>query len=180
MFNKLKEKGQAFSTFQLLIAAVVALAILGVLLPMITKNINIGGDITDSINTTLKTQVSNYGNLAYTDEVKVSSKNTEYVSTSSIIAGSGIDSEQVYFDIGKEVNFFGIGSSETDHTGQTLRMKKPESTKFKFGILCADSADSLESIIGQYGLEESSELEVGYNGFGSENATVCVVFPKKI
>ena len=79
MFNKLKEKGQAFSTFQLLIAAVVALAILGVLLPMITKNINIGGDITDSINTTLKTQVSNYGNLAYTDEVKVSSKNTEYV-----------------------------------------------------------------------------------------------------
>ncbi|MDD3178311.1 MAG: hypothetical protein PHR26_02215 [Candidatus ainarchaeum sp.] len=176
MFNKLKEKGQAFSTFQLLIAAVVALAILGVLLPMITKNINIGGDVTDSINTTLKTQVSNYGNLAYTDEVKVSSKNTEFVSTSSIVAGTGIDSNQVYFDIAGNDNFFAIGSSDTYTTGKTLKMKSSENTKFKFGILCADSSNSLIKIINDYDLVELDT----YEEFGETDATVCVIFPKKI
>jgi hypothetical protein len=90
-------KGQAFSTFQLLIAAVVALALLGVLMPIIGGINPAGGSITDSVKEKIKSNQDLPGTVTLTEPIKVSSKTQSTVSTDAITEGSGMDPESVRF-----------------------------------------------------------------------------------
>ncbi len=172
-------KGQAFSTFQLLIAAVVALALLGVLMPIIGGINPAGGNITDSVKEKIKSNQDLPGTITLTESIKVSSKTQGTVATDAITDGSGMDPESVKFIVpSKYSSDFGVSSD-----GQILQIKKSERINYKFGVLCHRDAERLDNFItSSSSLSNNilSELDITESGFESTNSSrVCIVFPVK-
>jgi len=166
-----KERGQAFSTFQLLIAAVVALALLGVLMPIIS-NINPGtGRVVDALKERINTQQDQPGTLSLTDDLKVSGSKDPYISTATITEGTGMASQQVFF-MTNGTNDFKISDD-----GSVLQIVNQSTITYKFGVLCQTNLESLTSSMDQY----DSVLKDGYDlpSFGEldEDIRVCVIFP---
>ena len=178
-----KQKGQAFSTFQLLIAAVVALAILAILIPMISKNINIGGDPIQAAKEKIKSQMDKPGSLVYTDDLKFSSKKEEFITSDTITKGIGIDPKQVVFSTNGYDNHFEI----TGGNGYILHVKTKELVKYKFGVLCAETGSNLTDLFDSYNLNKLDDAEGYIASFdasdpdtGDPDATTCVIFPSKV
>lgn len=171
---KRKEKGQAFSTFQLLIAAVVALALLGVLMPII-GGINPGTDrLVDALKERINTQQNQPGTLKLTDELKVSAKGDPYVATATITEGTGIDHKQVKFMTNGHVSDFGIASN-----GSVLEIKNQSRISYQFGVLCHYNLDELETSVDNYNLIDNDSFNEISGNFDDENIRVCIVFPVK-
>ena len=175
MIKLRKERGQAFSTFQLLIAAVVALALLAVLLPLL-KSPNIGNSPTKLTQDLLKAQVNNIGTLSYTQKVKIPPKFT--MAVSGITQNTGIDIDQVKIIVPTEL--------ENNNTFEVLNnkvLKYDKSTKgtYIIGILCNYKSEISEDLTNTYNKEISSDATE--NLFDSSNDTedliVCVIFPKR-
>lgn len=166
---KLNKKGQAFSTFQLLIAAVVALALLGVLLPIIMKNVNIGGNPEESAQTLIRSQINSVGSLRYTESVKF--KNGDSISAPALAEGTGLSRQQVCI-VSPGSNFSGdSGASITYNSSSTL--------SYQIGVLC-DYKDEMQASLGQFTSEipdGASLCESRFADFSSEK--VCIVFPKR-
>jgi len=168
------KKGQAFSTFQLLIAAVVALALLGVLLPIIMRNVDIGGDPSQAAQSLLKTQINNPGTLAFTDPVTFSAKNNS-LSASGIANDTGLDRQQIVFSInGLDDAFSNVGET-------AITYDKTDKGKYMIGILCdrdkASLNDSIDSYMGANKIMFGS-TDIVYQE-GDETVTNCVIFPKR-
>lgn len=163
-------KGQAFSTFQLLIAAVVALALLGVLMPII-GGINPGTDrLADSLEERINTQQNQPGTLSLTDDIKVSGRGDPFISTATITEGTGMDSKQVKFITNGYADFGILGE------GSSLEIKNQSRITYQFGVLCHSSVEKLDASIEDY----ASIIKESYSGtFEDENIRVCLVFPVK-
>jgi hypothetical protein len=170
------KKGQAFSTFQLLIAAVVALAILALLLPMITNSVNIGTGPSKTMENNLKSAPNQPGNLIISEEVKFSAGENPYINTSAIIEGTGIGSNQVaFYNNGFDSDFKVIGDNKN-----VLQVLKKETVKYKIATLCDTSTDELLSQIETYGLDYKLEISsVNDLPFSEDNVTVCIIYPIK-
>ncbi len=166
---KLNKKGQAFSTFQLLIAAVVALALLGVLLPIIMKNVNIGGNPEESAQTLIRSQINSVGSLRYTESVKF--KNGDSISAPALAEGTGLSRQQVCI--------LNPGSNFDGETGASITYNSSSTLSYQIGVLC-DYKDEMQASLGQFTGEVpdgASLCESRFTDFSSEK--VCIVFPKR-
>ena len=172
---KYKEKGQAFSTFQLLIAAVVALALLGVLMPII-GGINPGTDrLVDALKERINTQQNQPGNLTLTDDIKVSGRSDPFVSSSAITEGTGIAEGQVRFFINGYENDFGVSGN-----GDVLQIRSQSSVTYQFGVICNRNLNTLDDSINSYmNMTAPPIREYNLNDFQFEDddIRVCLVFP---
>ena len=171
---KINKKGQAFSTFQLLIAAVVALAILGVLLPMITNHPPIDNDPINASKELIRTQITNRGTLIFTKDVRFDSSNTT-LSAESVVEGSGLNMDQVTFTNGGLTNEFTA-------TGNILRYNLQRNSTMKIGILCSEGKENLKNYI-ENEYSNDKILDGGEDIISTltddESLTVCVIFPKR-
>jgi hypothetical protein len=172
-------KGQAFSTFQLLIAAVVALAILGILLPMITGP-GIGSSPEDAIQEKLNTAPDKPGTLMYTDPIEFSSEDTPAVHAATVTRDTGFDQNQLIFLTNGLDNHFEVASDNS-----FLKTKTSQKVEYKIGVLCADNYEDLTTFVSGYDLEIITELEITTENaentyYLDANARVCVIFPKKV
>lgn len=170
---KLNKKGQAFSTFQLLIAAVVALALLGVLLPIIMKNVNIGGNPEESAQTLIRSQVNSVGSLRYTDEVKF--KDGDSISAAALAEGTGLSRQQVCV-VNPGTSFTGGGATITYDSSSTL--------SYQIGVFCDyydEMFDSDNPSLEDFEDEMPDVRNDCDDRFGSEFSSekVCIVFPKR-
>ena len=163
------QKGQAFSTFQLLIAAVVALALLGVLMPII-GGINPGTDrLADSLKERINTQQDQPGTISLTDDIKVSSKGDPYVAIATITEGTGMSEGQVRFMLN------GYQSDFKTSDGTVLEITAASSISYQFGVLCHRNLEKLTESLNAY---ESIIKENDLNdGFDDEDVRVCAIFP---
>ena len=180
--NLLKsKKGQAFSTFQLLIAAVVALAILALLLPMIINGPDIGTGPSDAINTLLKSAPDDPGVLLKSTEVKFSSSDVPYISASAVVKGTGLSANQVKFKVPHryDPDFVVLSTDEIS----ALKIKTSESVKYLVGVLCDDDSEALEDSFELYSSPESddptlAQIEFDIDDFES-SGVACIVYPTK-
>ena len=172
---KLNKKGQASSTFQLLIAAIVALAILGVLISVIGGIGGISGDPTTAAKQLLKNQINNPGAESCTDPVEFSAKKNKSLAASGITKDSGLDVEQVVFTAFPDGDKMKITGFKTNVSGTLLQYESQSSRKVVICIIC-DEAHRLNTAIGDnLGESYSSLIEDD-----SENyETKCIVYPKK-
>ena len=172
---KLTKKGQASSTFQLLIAAVVALAILGVLLNILGVIPGPNKDPTYATKSLLGTQINDTGAESCTDSVTFSrSKST--LSAEGITGNSGLDPEQIYFDNPEGISNFKYGGANEDNR-QLLKYNYTTSKRVIMCIICSADKEKLKQAIeankktGDNFIENESNL--------SDGEIVCVVYPRK-
>lgn len=180
---KLTKKGQASSTFQLLIAAVVALAILGVLITVISKvNPNVT-NITTSTNQLLQQQVSNPGARGCTE--KVTFKQNSTLSAEGITRNTGLDTKQIFFTnkVDEIDNFYVVGgsldrgSNESVDGGRILEYRGSGSKDVTICVLCSGSGgDGLKSAMDDYGLNIGNAIPEYISPSGE---SVCVIYPKR-
>ena len=167
---RLTKKGQASSTFQLLIAAVVALAILGVLLNILNVLPGLNKDPTKTTKTLLTDQMNNPGAESCTDPVTFTrSKST--LSAEGITLNTGLELKQVYFDNPEGILNF-------DPKPSLLRYGTTASKKVMMCIICSSDASTLSSAI------EDNKRPTGDNFASvpndlSSGETVCVIYPRK-
>jgi len=169
---RLNQKGQASSTFQLLIAAIVALAILGVLISVIGGIGGISGDPTTATKQLLKNQINNPGAESCTDPVEFSAKKNKSLAAMGITKDSGLDSEQVFFT--NEPNE-GVTGFEVNSTGSILQYISQSSKKVVICVICAEGTENLEQAL-EDNLGASNGVSVPT---GVEGETFCAVYPKK-
>lgn len=182
MFKLIKtKKGQASSTFQLLIAAVVALAILGVLLNILGVLPGLNKDPARTTKTLLSDQINNPGAQSCTDPVTFTrSKST--LSAEGITTGSGIDIEQVFFANPEGIPNF--TPEEGDTKMDLLRYNSSTSKKVMMCIICSSDRDKLEKAIkankdNDDKFSSSGGEQVDFPSNLSNHETVCVVYPRK-
>lgn len=168
---KLTKKGQASSTFQLLIAAIVALAILGVLISVIGGINTVSGDAKTAVTQKLKTQINNPGAIDCTDAVNFKKGNS--LATEGVTKETGLDPDQVFFSNN-------IDNMETsfDILGDNSSVIKYLGTSTKKVVLCVLCSDK-----GKTGLDElfiTYKLDgISSPGALQENTTACVIYPRK-
>lgn len=172
---KLNKKGQAFSTFQLLIAAVVALALLGVLLPIIMKNVDIGDNPEELTQRLIKTQIDSIGSLKYTKEATF--KNGDSISGATLANSANLDRSEVCVLNPEGSTFEGDG-------GKIITYNSSSSLKYKMGVLC-DYSDKLEESVDYFVAEMPANSDDCYTSLGIDDyddgpiKKVCIVFPKR-
>lgn len=174
---KLNKKGQASSTFSLLIAAVVALAILGVLLSILNVIPGMNTKPGDATKTLLSTQINRYGEEQCTTKVTFDTSNAR-LATQAATLDTGLSAEQVYFDNPEELSQFEItGTSETSN--QMLRYKPTNSYKVLMCVVCSNNKDSLQSAIELN--QKSSDVFASVDDMEGieDDQTICVVYPRK-
>ncbi len=142
------QKGQGSSVFQLLVSAVVALAILGVLLGIIGGLPIFGSEdpITASRNA-LKSAYNQKGSPAFSSNVKLS-KDKVFTQAGVTPEDLGVDRRKVCIGYSEEVGGGG-GSSrifEQTRPGPTLAYLPSQARSVKIGALCMDGQDLADEI----------------------------------
>lgn len=185
---KISEKGQAFSTFQLLIAAVVALALLGVLMPIIMQALGfIQSDPVSAAKTTLRSAYDSPGTIQTTEAVTFSERNKE-VSAEGIAEGTGIGYDQIFFFTNGFDVFNIIGYPNKDF-GNVLTYDRSERVTYYLNIMCTSGAEMEDLIKSRQTRGDISEDEDMRNltdevdnHFGDgqlSGVRVCGVFPTR-
>lgn len=168
----MNDRGQAFSTFQLLISAVVALAIL-VLLLNILGSINIFGTQNPSEEAVnlIKSQINSPAELR-TSGNPVTFKKDDSLNAKSIASRSGVLTEsQVCISKGEheetqEFEFPGIEGEILRYNGSQLRVR--------LSVIC-DTGTELEEDLESYGLSSDWLSNDACQELTELNQTACVV-----
>lgn len=170
---KLTKKGQASSTFQLLIAAVVALAILGVLLNILGVLPGLNKDPTKTTKTLLTDQINNPGAESCTDPVTFTrSKST--LSAEGITVNTGIDMKQVFF-----ANPENIPNFNPNDTATLIRYSATSTKKVMMCIVCSSDNSTLPEAITANAKTDPQDGEISLPDELSSGETVCVIYPRK-
>lgn len=169
---KLNKKGQASSTFQLLIAAIVALAILGVLMSVLNVIPGMNTKPGDATKTLLKTQTTTPGEEQCTTKVTFDTSNSR-LSAEAITTDTGLDATQVYFD-----NPEGLTQFELIEY-QLLKYKQNSSYKVLMCIICSNSINSLEKAIELNKRSNSDNFENLDAIDIEDDQTICIIYPRK-
>jgi len=168
---RLTKKGQASSTFQLLIAAIVALAILGVLISVIGGINTVSGDAKTAVTQKLKTQMNNPGAIDCTDQVTF--KKGTSLAAEGVTKETGLSSNQVFFS--NEVDNMQSSFEVIGLDKSVLKYLGTSSKKVVLCVLCSDNGGTgLEESISTYSLEISSPSPAIEDG-----QSACVIYPKK-
>ena len=184
-------KGQAFSVFELMIAAIVAIAILFVLLPIIGGIITPTGNPVDAIGNALSSVPAGTSSDTQAFEVK-----RDQALNTQLFTNKGIDPCSVYFD----AKAFGDGSDEGQLTVETALTTPDEdsgaqctsrfrntttgSVRAKATVVCDTSPAALESTLAFVGLDEKINIQPNDSeAWGDEEDPgfdkVCIVILKR-
>ena len=172
---KLNKKGQASSTFQLLIAAIVALAILGVLISVIGGIGGISGDPATATKQLVRSQINNPGAVVCTDPVEFSKTKTPELAASGLTRDSGLDRGQLYFTTPTDV----ISGFDAETDPSILTYNSNSKKKVVMCVLCDEHTDGESPITSR--LDTLQLNPIAGDGIDSTNIgqTVCVAFPRK-
>jgi hypothetical protein len=173
----INQRGQAFSVFELLIAAIVAIAILFVLLPIISGIILPTGEPIQEIGNTIS---SNNNTILHT---KVFSFGSNQVITASAFE-SKIDPCSIFFD----TSDFAESRLSTDgyidpETGNgkcnTLVTNRTNSqVRAKAIVVCAQDATTLESMLSTLNYQ-GEDIPSALSQEGSDFTKICAVVFKR-
>ena len=101
ILKKMREKGQAASTFQLLISAVVAMALLGILVPIVMKVMGtVQSDAISSLKQKMGSAKNNLGSEVHVGKITLSKRSS--VSAKTLADAVALDKSQVCFCIASE------------------------------------------------------------------------------
>ena len=168
---KLNKKGQASSTFQLLIAAIVALAILAVLLSVldIIPILNVK-EPSKATKTLLNDQINYPGSQSCTDAVSFT-RTRSAIATEAITKDIGLDRGQIYFDNPETIENF-----NTD-VPQILKYTATSTKKVTMCVICSDSKSNLENAINLNKKQTDNFSSVPANL--TDDQTICVIYPRR-
>jgi len=171
----LNQKGQAYSTFKLLIAAIIAMAILAILIPIIMQAM---GWLTASpLNETkslLTDLVGSPGALKHTPEVAF--KPAEVLPASALVERLGISRDQICMSTGQfeedPDNGFECIGCEDASDNQRLAYHGTSNQSAKLAVVCNVNLDELLDDIEAYKLEPGNDND--WEGTSIEEACeVC-------
>ena len=137
----INQKGQAFSVFELMIAAIVAIAILFVLLPLVAPP-DIGGNAKTEIASTL-TNVET-GAFARTQEFTLTQN--EIVSSANFDE-KGFDATQIVFYGGEFEGVKVESGISTDNTFSYIKSTSNTPTKSRAMVYCSSTGAMLKSTL---------------------------------
>ncbi|MBN2127594.1 MAG: hypothetical protein JW703_04360 [Candidatus Diapherotrites archaeon] len=170
MFN---EKGQAFSVFKILIAGIVALAILGILLPLLGGIVTPQSDPKDIAQTLVKNNYSSRYTLSKSSQDVIFKKGSELSSKGIVEKVPALLPEQICVSAGEYADreIFTVSSG-----GTLMIYDSPSSQSFKIAVFCATGED-LESELSDRNLDIALDCDCT----SSDNAgdVCCLVFPVK-
>ncbi len=180
MIKFMNNKGQAYSTFQLLIAAVIAMAILVILIPIIMQVMGIiTSDPTDEAKRMLSNAVDNPSALQYTPEVAF--QPGDVLSAQAITERTGIAKDQVCMG----ASDFGDESDEADfevlkdEASHRILYHGSGTKTVKIAIVCNVSLNpDLKDDIRAYGLEADIALS-DCPDTCDDGGTCCAVILKR-
>ncbi|MFH1240231.1 MAG: hypothetical protein V1672_03360 [Candidatus Diapherotrites archaeon] len=175
----MNNKGQAYSTFQLLIAAVIAMAILVILIPIIMQVMGIiTSDPTDETKRMLSNAVDNPSALQYTPEVAF--EPGDVLAAQAITERTGIAKDQVcmgaldFGDEGEDDDFEVL----KDDAAHRILYHGTGTKTVKIAIVCNVSLEDLEDDIAAYGLDDKITLD-DCPETCQEGGTCCAVILKR-
>jgi hypothetical protein len=161
------QKGQAFSVFELMIAAIVAIAILFVLLPLVAPP-EIGGNATTEIGTTLTDKEG--GGFARTQEFTLTPN--ELISSSNFDE-QGFDATQIVFHGGE----FEGGKVTSGLQGDIISYIQSDSktpTKAKAMVYCSATGASLLNEVGLIVEGDGDDISTALGKVKADITTLCV------
>jgi len=167
----LNQTGQAYSTFKLLIAAIVAMAILAILIPIILQAIGwLTASPSNEAKTLLNDLVSSSGSLQNTPEVAF--KPGDVLAASALAEGLPVSKDQICMSLGQfekdETNGFECIGCDGDEQHRIIWRGASNRTA-KIAAVCNVDLDSLKEDISVYGLES---FDTGENDISS-NCEIC-------
>ena len=174
-------KGQAFSTFQLLIAAIVAIIILGILLQVlgiVNFNPPSTAALTNAANAVQKSKVELGGHIK-TDEVPF--EPGTYISSKDIASKSaiGLSPEQICVvpdqQLSTETKNWKTGSNQD---GTYVQNISNIALKVRWSVICDKESDIQSTINTRYGQDSPVGLTGDVTsscGFGESQRPVCMV-----
>lgn len=151
------QRGQAYSTFKLLIAAIVAMAMLAILIPIIMQAM---GWLTNSPINETKSLISDLigspGALRHTPEVAF--KPNEVLAASALVVKLGISDEQICMSTGEfeedATTGFECMGCEDGTENQRLFYHGKSNMTAKIAIVCNVNLDEIKSDIEAYKLDD--------------------------
>ncbi len=146
----MNRKGQAYSTFKLLIAAIVAVAILYILMSIIGIIPTIGGDIQTSTKQMIQKQSTMPGALDTTSS-PVSFGAGSNLAPSSLVGNSGLSTTQICLSLGDHFENENLSAQ-----GFTIMNNGRTSVQVKVSVVCNSSNDLLGSLA-EMGLQDTFE-----------------------
>ncbi|MFH1587760.1 MAG: hypothetical protein ABIA76_00285 [Candidatus Diapherotrites archaeon] len=162
----MNDKGQASSVFNILIAGVVALAILGILMMLLGGVVNIQGNAVDTAQEQLNKAYRTPYVVHKSGQAITFNKNDGGLSSKAIVGkNSPLVPEQVCFSTGERDTYF-------ESTGNTLTFISPSSQESKLAAFCSETIK--EDLPERY-----STIELTGCCTDLENELCCVVFPIK-
>lgn len=171
MFN---QKGQAFSVFELMIAAIVAVAILFVLLPiLIDPPVDDVNTVKNAISNSLSS-VKNGGSV--TSQEFTLSK--DILLDSKMFSDKGFDQHSILFDVDKSISqTFNFGIKGTgDGAYSSFMYNGSVGLKANARIICQQTGTSLEETLEGQGISlNSGETPTQLCGLEGEYIPCCVV-----
>jgi len=172
----LNRNGQAFSTFKLLIAAIVAMAILAILVPIILQVLNIiTKEPTTEVTTILNDLVDKPGTLKHTAPVTFNPDDT--LAGATLEAKLPLSKDQICMNLGEfeddEERGFHLLESDDE---QRIIWNGTSQQTVKIALICNVSVDALESDFDLYGLDEFSP---DCGGICPETGDCCALFLKR-
>ena len=172
----MNRNGQAYSTFKLLIAAIVAMAILAILLPIILKAINVfQPHPTTEVTTVLNELVERPGTLRHTNEVVFQSDDS--IAGASLANKLSISKNQICMSKGdfKDDEDFKLLEGDNEHriqyTGTSPRT-------VRMALICNVDQEALEEDFDFYD-EEVGDYEIDCEVCG-ENSKCCALYLRKV
>lgn len=169
-------RGQAFSAFQLLISAVVAVAILAIIMSILGLIPRPSQDPTQAVGSVLQNVVNSPGTLLETTSV-IFSKNTT-IASETLATGVGLDPSQICLDRGEYENEASFKLLGGDSGNQVLQWAGTNERQAKIAVLCALTGPNLEEYINTYE-ETLKPADTGSCGCLGEEGRCCLVMLKK-
>jgi hypothetical protein len=178
MFRELTNRAQAFSVFELMIAAIVAVAILFVLLPILSGiNPNATGGPKDAISNALST-VGNSGSVI-SQEFNLTNG---AIITSKDFAEDGLDQQSVFLAIDEQVANSGIGDNfeivtDNDAFGEFSVLEYSGATDFRASarVTCAATGTSLDSTLQAIDADNYEADGADGDGYCQDMQPCCIV-----
>lgn len=171
----MNNRGQAYSTFQLLIAAVIAMAILVILIPIIMQVMGIiTSDPTDETKRMLSNAVDNPSAIQYTPDVAF--EPGDALSAQAITERTGIAKDQVCMgalDFGDEdeEDDFEVLKGEFSHR---ILYHGSGTKTVKIAIVCNVSFKDLDDDINDYSLDDKIDMDACQD-ICEDRGTCCAV-----
>lgn len=173
---KMNQRGQAFSVFKLLIAAVVAGAILLILLQTLQVLPNIGSQSPNNVaSNAVKSQFNEIGLPRFIDNVTFANGDSLVAKTIADQSRT-LDDERVCVSVSSDAPNYDEFDIDTS-PGRIVLYKGSFSQKTRLLVLC-DRGDEIEDDLDEFGFSDDFDIPIGEcdNRLLDTSNRACVVF----